>query len=517
MIEVKDMVEFSRYYINFVSDLFYNIWIFFKTIGEAIYHFFVVNVGEYIDELVQSTKNFKTFDWVVFVIVTAVNIALLFFIIMWLFQLFRKYVNFRRREIEKEELLEEIEILNEKTMELIDERNQIMAMKVSQLGLKPELIELEDGEVEEQDDFPTDSRFVKLVNVDREYRNTVATITMDPNDMIGLPGLVERFVNFSASQLNLYYTRKTIATFFAGMAASKVIILEGISGTGKTSLPYAVARFFNNDASIISVQPSWRDRAELIGYLNEFTKRFNETDFLKSVYECTYRQDINLIVLDEMNLARIEYYFAEFLSIMEMPDPREWKIDIVPDTKPGDPKHLYLGKLTIPQNVWFVGTANKDDSTFTITDKVYDRAMALEFNKRADYFDAPETPSITMTSEYLDSLFKQAQEDYAISSATLENFNKLDEFIQDKFKVAFGNRIMKHINVFVPTFMACGGSELEGLDFMLRSKVLRKFESLNLGFLKEEIDQLINLIERLFGKDTFIESIAYLRELQMSN
>ena len=91
------------------------------------------------------------------------------------------------------------------------------------------------------------------------------------------------------------------------------MILEGISGTGKTSLPYAMGKFFGNDAAIISVQPSWRDRSEMVGYLNEFTKKFNETD-LKELYETTYREDLNFIVLDELNLARIEYYFAEFLS-----------------------------------------------------------------------------------------------------------------------------------------------------------------------------------------------------------
>jgi 5-methylcytosine-specific restriction endonuclease McrBC GTP-binding regulatory subunit McrB len=217
-----------------------------------------------------------------------------------------------------------------------------------------------------------------------------------------------------------------------------------------------------------------------------------------------------------MNLARIEYYFAEFLSIMEMPDPNEWKIDLIPDSQPGDPKHIRLGKIMIPQNVWFVGTANKDDSTFTITDKVYDRAMALEFNNRAQYFDAPYTKSINMTSEYLDSLFKKAKEEYAVSAKSIENLNRLDQFIRDKFKIAFGNRIMKHINIFVPTYMACGGTEIEGLDFMLRSKILRKFESLNLSFLKEEIEELISLLDKLYGKNTFVSSIAYLRELQKS-
>ena len=112
-----------------------------------------------------------------------------------------------------------------------------------------------------------------------------------------------------------------------------------------------MGRFFKNPAAICSVQPSWRDRAEMIGYLNEFTKKFNETDFLKALYETLYRDDMNFIVLDEMNLARIEYYFAEFLSIMEMPNVNEWKIDIVPTSEENDPKNLINGKVYIGQSI----------------------------------------------------------------------------------------------------------------------------------------------------------------------
>ena len=138
---------------------------------------------------------------------------------------------------------------------------------------------------------------------------------------------------------------------FAGLAATKMILLQGISGTGKTSLPYALGKFLKNDATISSVQPSWRDRTELFGYFNEFTKKFNETEFLKRIYEASYNDDINIVVLDEMNIARVEYYFAEMLSILEMPDPSEWKIELVTNTWPTDPEHLFDGKLTIPQNV----------------------------------------------------------------------------------------------------------------------------------------------------------------------
>lgn len=70
--------------------------------------------------------------------------------------------------------------------------------------------------------------------------------------------------------MKLYYTPEVIRRFVAGMAASKLLILEGISGTGKTSLPYSFSRYLDNPATIVSVQPSFRDRTEVLGYFNEF-------------------------------------------------------------------------------------------------------------------------------------------------------------------------------------------------------------------------------------------------------
>nr|MCR4898284.1 hypothetical protein [Acholeplasmatales bacterium] len=276
----------------------------------------------------------------------------------------------------------------------------------------------------------------------------------------------------------------------------------------------AMGKFFNNDTAIISVQPSWRDRAELLGYLNEFTKRFNETDFLKAVYAASYSDTINLIVLDEMNLARIEYYFAEFLSVMEMPDVNEWKIDIVPVSDSHDPKNLINGKILIPQNLWFIGTANKDDSTFTITDKVYDRASTIAINKKADFIDAPYTDNVNMTFEFLDDMFKRYQNGWQMSEAATQAFAELDEFIQEKFKIAFGNRILKQIRLFIPVYMGCGFSEFDGLDYMLRFKILRKFEMLNLTFLKKELDELVLLLDKLFGKEQFKVSKDYIADLK---
>jgi len=549
------MNEFSRYYVELFRQIWEDLVYFFKNVvwNEVLVRLYE-NFKSYFVLLKDESADFTVVSYIMVAVSFILNIALIIFIIAKLFIWFNKYASFRSVEIEKNELIEEIALLNDKVVSLMDEKNQIMAMKVSQLGINASTGEpsekiitgpLQRGQRMQpayemggvmvgggrpqaggqsqagqfgdtsQSNVPTGpSRFVKLIQVDKDYAGKDTHIYMEESDYLSLSEIVDRFVNFASATLKLYYGRKMIALFFAGMAASKVIILEGISGTGKTSLPYAMGKFFDNNASMISVQPSWRDRAEMVGYLNEFTKRFNETDFLRALYEAIYRKDINFIVLDEMNLARIEYYFAEFLSIMEMPDPDEWKIDLVPDSKPSDPVKVINGKITVPLNVWFVGTANKDDSTFTITDKVYDRAIALEFEAKGEYFPAPETAPLHMSNSYLQELFDEAFYKYPVSEGLLNKFQVLDKYIQSNFKIAFGNRIMVQVHKFVPVYVATGGTEEEGLDYIFANKILRKFESLNLAFLQDELDQLIVQIHKIFGKNGFEESVKFIRALK---
>lgn len=512
------MVEFARFYIELLRELFMNIGEFFRNIFEAIVQFFITDVSQYLSNFAIASEQFSVIDWIIGFIILVINVALIIFLVLKLYQWLSKYIRFIAREIEKDELLEEVSFLNQKTVELVDERNKILALKVSNLGVGgvqggTSVGQTEDNEKEEEKDLGP-SRFVKLKRVDREYENRVTQIFMREEDMLNLNEIVTRFINFSASKLGLFYNRKIISAFFAGMASSKTMILEGISGTGKTSLPYAMGKFFGHDSHIIAVQPSWRDRAEMMGYLNEFTKKFNETEFLEAIYETTYRTDPNFVVLDEMNLARVEYYFAEFLSLLEMPDKDRWLIDVVPDTQPGDPEHIEKGKLLLPQNVWFIGTANKDDSTFTITDKVYDRATPIVINTKSEFIDAPDTEGVTISNDYLEELFRTATKDHPISLKALKNLERLDKFITENFKVTFGNRIMKQIRAFVPVYVACGGSETEALDYMVARKIFRKFEGLNLPFLQNEITDLSALLDRLFGKNGFAECQAYLTEIK---
>lgn len=517
------MAEFSKYFISFLKKFFENFLDWFKTLFSLFSKIFYSYPKQYINDIITScvnNENFKVLDWIVLVLVSIVLVIFFGLVIVVIFQFLRKYIRFRKREIEKDELVDEIAVLNNRVFDLVEEKNKILALRINQIGgteAYARQADMERGTSSLKGKRPalqSDSRFVKLTQVDKDYEISSEFTVMQSSDMVNLPELIDRFIKYSASQLHLYYTKEIIARFFAGMATSKVLILEGISGTGKTSLPYAMGKFFNKETSIISVQPSWRDRAELLGYLNEFTKKFNETDFLKAVYQAGYSDKPNFIVLDEMNLARIEYYFAEFLSVMEMPDVHEWKIDLVPASEPSDPKLLINGKLFINQNTWFIGTANKDDSTFTITDKVYDRATPIVINNKAELIDCDYTNNVQMTFDYLDELFKKAQADITMSTKVMDSFKKVDEYIQQNFKIAFGNRIMKQIKLFVPVYVACGFTEVQGLDYMLANKILRKFESLNLSFLHNELDGLIELLDKLFGKNSFKVSIEYIEDLK---
>ena len=322
---------------------------------------------------------------------------------------------------------------------------------------------------------------------------------------------------FSASKLKLFYDIETIRYFVAAMGTARIIILQGISGTGKTSLPYAFGKFVQKDTTVVSVQPSWRERTELYGYFNEFTKKYSETEFLRAIYEANYYRDPHVVILDEMNIARVEYYFAEMLSILEMPRQEEWNIDIVSAVWDNDPCLINGGSVHIPNNVWFVGTINNDDSTFAVADKVYDRAIPIDLNSRAAAFECESTLPIYVSTDHLNELFAEAKAEHPITKEMLDKLEILNEYVIKNFKLAFGNRVMKQIGEFVSCFIACGGTEIEAVDFIVAKKVFRKFESLSLGFMKDELTKLNTFLDRTFGKNTMVICKEYVDFLKKNS
>ena len=344
----------------------------------------------------------------------------------------------------------------------------------------------------------TDTRFYMLNQIDLEYEDKEKELF---KDNISLEDICNDFRNFSASRLKLYYDISDIRRFIAGLSVTKLLILQGMSGTGKTSLAYAFGEFLDNKAVVVPIQPMWKERTDLIGYYNEFTRKFNETTLLYKMYEANYNPQIYITVLDEMNIARVEYYFAEFLSLLELPNPEGRNLDVVSDVWPTDPKLLNKGKLRLPTNMWFIGTANNDDSTFAISDKVYDRAMVINLDTKAEVFEAEAIEPKRITSEFLQAKFDEAIKEYKLSQRNLRRLQMLDKYLIDKFHITFGNRIMKQIQIYAPVMVACGGSELDALDDIISRKILRKLESKNPVYVKSQSEALCNYIDEVFGVD----------------
>ena len=387
--------------------------------------------------------------------------------------------------------------------------------------------------------------------------------------------LVKFIKDYAASSKDkpLFYSESDIKAFIAGLASSQFTILQGMSGTGKTSLPKIFTEAIMGETIVIPVEASWRDRNELLGYYNDFSKLYTASNFTCALYKANtvnYSNVPYFIVLDEMNLSRVEYYFSDFLSKLEL-SPTEWIIDLskkdmrqLPNEIPKEvrkaliedenieniekrklvkdlygengqlnkdididdsdankliqflddnqkkyakrlvagPQQLKNGKsIQIPENVWFIGTANKDESTFEITDKVYDRAQVMNFKNRAKGTKL-DTSIEKKFIPYgtLKTLFNKAKKEYNFDCASDPAINKIDDYLKEHFKVSFGNRILDQINKFVPVYVAASFASkpksideenvyiYEALDYQITNKVLRKLEYIDMT--GEEIEEL---------------------------
>jgi len=503
------METFLRFLYEFLSQFFAGIKAIIGGFIDGIKAMF--NIKSYMNVLNEYKGEFNTPEWVLVGLAILCMIIILSLIILAIVFVIRKYVKFTKRAVEQESLLEEVAMLNEQVATLMKEKQDILALKVSQLGLKPGEGEEEILEETPEEEVNNGIRFAKLNDIDLEYADYKV---MNYNNQFTLPELVELFRNFAASQLRLYYKTEMIRLFISSLASTRLVILQGISGTGKTSLAYAWGKFLKHDSCIASVQPSWRDRTELFGYFNEFTKKFNETEVLKEMYTAGYTDDIYTVILDEMNISRVEYYFAEMLSILEMPNKDEWIVELVPSSWKNDPKRLTAGKLHIPANMWYIGTINNDDSTFMVTDKVYDRAMPLDINDKGQVFTPEEVPAQDINYSYLNKLFTEAIEKNPVTQDTLNKIEEMDNYVIQHFRIAFGNRIVAHMKKFVPVYVACGGDEIDGVDYFIARKILRKFEQLNVSYIRDEIDGFVDYLNKTFGEGKMKECIEYLLRLK---
>ena len=324
------------------------------------------------------------------------------------------------------------------------------------------------------------------------------------------------------SKKELYYSEADVRIFIAGLAMSKLHILQGISGTGKTSLALAFARAVGGHCKTVAVQAGWRDKDDLVGHYNSFEKKFYERACLEGLYEAQtplYRDRPYIILLDEMNLSRPEQYFSEFLSAMEQ-DKGEQFLELMTESISGAPKGLTDERsLEIPHNVWFIGTANHDETTFEFADKTYDRSHVMELPRHEESFEINKgLGKVNFGFSSLEQAFTKAQHDYAgrVSNSLKTIYDSdLVKHLREDLDVSWGNRFERQADRFVSTLIATGGKESEAFDHLLATKVFRNGKATGrYDTEKEDIETvklcLETLWEELGYNDTPVKSFKLL-------
>ena len=371
--------------------------------------------------------------------------------------------NTRLSALERQNLLQEKRIL--------EEHKRVLNISIEQL--KSQIDDLEDAQ---KGALP----FALLSDMDEKFSSLASGLQAVPS--------LEEFSNLMRARIanqGLYYTNKDIRLFIAGLSMSKLHILQGISGTGKTSLARAFAKAINNPpdndnelyCEVIRVQAGWRDREDLLGHYNAFEKKFYAKEALQALYRAQqprFQNTLQIILLDEMNLSQPEQYFADFLSLLETSDIA--KINLLDSSHHDAPLLFKNGRtLEIPKNVWFIGTANHDETTKEFADKTYDRAHVMEIH-RSEKLTFDNTVDNTQYS--YSSLIERFEQAITKHQSDVDDIFELllESELQKnllKIKVSWGNRLQNQARKFIPVYMACGGTMAEALDHLLATKVFR--------------------------------------------
>lgn len=347
-----------------------------------------------------------------------------------------------------------------------------------------------------------------------------------------------------------FYDKKTIRTFIAGLNMSPLSLLQGISGTGKTSLPREVATaFVSGDSNytgqdkagnriepyrICAVQSGWRDNMDLLGFYNNFEKKYKETDFFKALYlaaQPKYKNTLFFVILDEMNLSHPEHYFADFLSMMEQKEnDRYVQIHADKDILPKILKEGQ-GQMLLPRNIRFIGTANHDETTLDFAPKTYDRAnvMVMKTNEKKSVLEeirntikGYQIPTrLSITYDWLSDKFKEADDDYLSKYNEFERFiknEKLIKLLEDR-GIGIGNRFNKQARKFICAYLALSDDSIkhlaEAVDHLITSRLLRSLRNrydLTEGNLQEFQKDYEGLFAAAFAKETPKEGLKLLAE-----
>ena len=311
----------------------------------------------------------------------------------------------------------------------------------------------------------------------------------------------------------LYFPKRVLRAFHTSLKVtdiSPLVVLAGISGTGKSELPRRYAEAMGMHFLNVAVQPRWDSPQDMFGFFNYLENRYRATELGRALvqmdpfytepdrgwsapekWDHSLSSQMLLVLLDEMNLARVEYYFSEFLSRLETrrgvdrnnPESRR-KAEIGLEVGSGKNKTPIM-QLFVDRNVLFVGTMNEDETTQSLSDKVVDRANVLRFGRPGNVERSnTNRSSISMTTrldfEMWDDWCRSAD---SLSETThariLEHTNKLDEAMSE-IKRPFGFRTRNSILSYVANYPSSDDDAVsDALADQIEQKILPKFRGLD--------------------------------------
>jgi 5-methylcytosine-specific restriction enzyme B len=284
------------------------------------------------------------------------------------------------------------------------------------------------------------------------------------------------------------YSYYDLANFYLSLKTKPFVILAGISGTGKSKLVRLFAEALgataeNGQFTMISVKPDWNDNTELFGYKN-ISDEFIPGKLTSIIVEALKEENRNktyFVCLDEMNLARVEYYLSDYLSLIES---REYKGDEIVTDKIFSSNYHKEGSaykdLYLPDNLYLVGTVNMDDTTYAFSRKVLDRANTIEFsqvNLEMLSFNAEKTESMIVQNDFLKTRFLSIAQAVAEDEEYVKSINKKVIGINEILKKGnrhFGYRVRDEIVFYMLENKISGviGNEDAAFDYVVMQKIL---------------------------------------------
>ena len=301
--------------------------------------------------------------------------------------------------------------------------------------------------------------------------------TSDQHDSRYFPEITEiQWLNGvidECKKFGVYFNKRIFYAFHTALKIqdwSIITVLSGVSGTGKSELPKLYAAFGGFNFCAVPVQPNWDSQESMLGYFNSIDNKFEPEDVLRFLAQCTepdtpYSEYMSIVLLDEMNLAHVEYYFAEFLSKLET--RRTQQTDDLPSVSVKLGAGIEPYHLPMRRNVVWVGTMNQDETTKSLSDKVLDRGVIINFPRPTELVGRKEMPTLIAAVNAMEKRPKMHVRTFQswvcrkldnipeAQRKILDNYKKVVEDINEQLDGvgrALGHRVWQSIEFYIVNY-----------------------------------------------------------------